>query len=308
VPNWHQITDEIVQRLDVDGIEAFNLVRQKYMSDLQTLTGRDTILYAANWSWSNIQATASTSIHPEDAIGLMAVMSGLKSKKLDLILHTPGGYPSGAEAIVNYLRLKFDEFRVIIPHAAMSAGTMISCAADSIMMGKHSFIGPTDPQMPVFHQGMFRTFPAQAILDEFNRARRECKDPASVVVWSSIIEQYPMGLISECENSINLCKTLVREWLQAYMFKGDADADQKSSQISGWLTDNSKLYTHNRYISRAEAEKRGLKIEELEQDQQIQDLVLSVFHATMLQFGQLPDYCKLIENHLGDVFMPPMPL
>jgi ClpP class serine protease len=28
---------------------------------------------------------------------------------------------------------------------AMSAATMIACAADVIVMGKHSFLGPIDP-------------------------------------------------------------------------------------------------------------------------------------------------------------------
>ena len=51
------------------------------------------------------------------------------------------GYPdpAAAEAIVNYLRLKFDyDIRVIVPQLAMSAGTMIACAAKEIIIGKQS--------------------------------------------------------------------------------------------------------------------------------------------------------------------------
>ena len=44
---------------------------------------------------------------------------------LDLILHTPGGFPEAAESIVKYLRSKFStNIRVIVPHLSMSAGTM----------------------------------------------------------------------------------------------------------------------------------------------------------------------------------------
>ena len=73
---------------------------------------------------------------------------------LDLILHTPGGFPEAAESIVKYLRSKFStNIRVIVPHLSMSAGTMIACAGKEIVMGKHSSLGPIDPQfngIPVY--------------------------------------------------------------------------------------------------------------------------------------------------------------
>ena len=68
---------------------------------------------------------------------------------LDLLMHSPGGSPDAAEAVVNYLRSKFTDIRVIIPQAAMSAATMLACAANRIVMGKHSSLGPIDPQF--FH-------------------------------------------------------------------------------------------------------------------------------------------------------------
>lgn len=87
------------------------------------------------------------SIADEDIQGLMEVIHGLKGDSLDLILHSPGGSAEATEAFVSYLRMKFKDLRVIIPYAAMSAATMLSCAANSIVMGKQSFIGPIDPQV-----------------------------------------------------------------------------------------------------------------------------------------------------------------
>ena len=71
------------------------------------------------------------------------------AKELDLILHSPGGSPSAAEGIVSYLRSRFDDIRVIVPLKAMSAATMVACAANQIVLGKHSFPRPTVPQMLV---------------------------------------------------------------------------------------------------------------------------------------------------------------
>ena len=60
--------------------------------------------------------------------GFMNALKGMDcSKGLDLILHTPGGSPAAAEAIVSYLRSKFhNDIRVIVPQISMSAGTMIA--------------------------------------------------------------------------------------------------------------------------------------------------------------------------------------
>lgn len=57
------------------------------------------------------------------------------SKRLDLILHNPGGYPEAAETIVNYLESKFGkDITIIVPQLAMSDGTMIKCSKKEIVM------------------------------------------------------------------------------------------------------------------------------------------------------------------------------
>ncbi|MCB5658491.1 hypothetical protein LIQ27_20525, partial [Bacteroides fragilis] len=51
-----------------------------------------------------------------------------------------------------------------------------------------------------------------------------------------------------------------------------------------------------------EHESKGLKIEYLEKDSQLQDLVLSVFHATTHTFSSTPAM-KIIENQNGKAFI-----
>jgi ClpP class serine protease len=70
-----------------------------------------------------------------------------RSKGLDLILHTPGGDMAATESLVDYLRQMFGkDIRAIVPQIAMSGGTMIALAWKEILMGKHSNLGPIDPQ------------------------------------------------------------------------------------------------------------------------------------------------------------------
>jgi ClpP class serine protease len=68
---------------------------------------------------------------------LRAIRTTPKNVPIDLILHTPGGLALKAHPA---------EKRVIIPHYAMSGGTLIALAADKIIMDPHAALGPVDPQ------------------------------------------------------------------------------------------------------------------------------------------------------------------
>jgi ClpP class serine protease len=66
---------------------------------------------------------------------------------LDIILHTPGGLLLAATQIARAVRGHKAKVTVFVPHYAMSGGTLISLAADEIVMSKHAVLGPVDPQL-----------------------------------------------------------------------------------------------------------------------------------------------------------------
>jgi ClpP class serine protease len=66
---------------------------------------------------------------------------------IDLILHTPGGLVLAAEQIAHALRKHPAKVTVLVPHYAMSGGTLISLAADEIVMDDNAVLGPVDPQL-----------------------------------------------------------------------------------------------------------------------------------------------------------------
>jgi ClpP class serine protease len=66
---------------------------------------------------------------------------------LDIILHTPGGLVLAALQIARAIHDHKAKVTVFVPHYAMSGGTLISLAADEIVMCKHSVLGPIDPQL-----------------------------------------------------------------------------------------------------------------------------------------------------------------
>ncbi|SDR63502.1 serine protease, ClpP class [Rhizobiales bacterium GAS113] len=66
---------------------------------------------------------------------------------LDIVLHTPGGLVLAALQIARAIRDHKSKVTVFVPHYAMSGGTLISLAADEIVMCRHSVLGPIDPQL-----------------------------------------------------------------------------------------------------------------------------------------------------------------
>ena len=156
----------------------------------------------------------------------------------------------------------------------MSAATMIACAADQIVMGNHSFIGPIDPQFQLQTAFGARFVPAQAIMQQFEMAKTDSSDPVKLRAWLPMLSQYGPDLLATCINASDLSKTLVTEWLAKYMFKNDQAGGQTAEQIASWLGDHSEFKTHGRPISRAMAKQQNLKIIELEADQVLQDALL----------------------------------
>ncbi|NMC19741.1 MAG: serine protease [Thermogutta sp.] len=305
MPTWSGILDELVQSRIGDGPPQFDAVRRRYLASLKHFTNRAVVLYATKWTQHDPDISPDLiSIVDEDVQGIMEVLHGLKEPELDLILHSPGGSLEAAEAMVIYLRSKFSNIRVIVPQLAMSAATMIACAADTIVLGKHSFLGPIDPQISLTTPLGQRMVPAQAILEQFEMAKQECRDPANLGAWLPMLNQYGPDLLVQCQNASDMSTELVRIWLSAYMFRNLSpnEARKRASEIAQWLSNHSNFRSHGRHIPRSECETHGLVVEYLEDDQRFQDLVLSIFHATTHTFSATAAV-KIIENHLGKAFI-----
>jgi len=78
---------------------------------------------------------------------LRAIQMTDEDVPLDLVLHTPGGLVLAALQIAKAVREHKAKVTVLVPHYAMSGGTLIALAADEIVMCKHSVLGPIDPQL-----------------------------------------------------------------------------------------------------------------------------------------------------------------
>src|SRR6266850_6303405 len=66
---------------------------------------------------------------------------------IDLVLHTPGGLVLASLQIARAVKARKGKMTVLVPHYAMSGGTLIALAADEIIMDGHAVLGPVDPQL-----------------------------------------------------------------------------------------------------------------------------------------------------------------
>jgi hypothetical protein len=164
-------------------------------------------------------------------------------------------------------------------------------------MGKESALGPIDPQITLPGPNGPFTVAAHSVLQEFGLAQRSvATDPRVAPLWVSKIKDYPVGLLDLCHQTITVSKERVGTWLTQNMFRGESDAAMKGKGIGDWLSNAALHKTHGRPISIAEAQSIGLKVTPLENDQKIQDLVLSVFHSMCITF-ETTGCVKMIENH-----------
>lgn len=289
MPTWNAVNKQIDDLGNTP--EACDNVRSEYLKRAEAKLGRTVIAY-----YSGFLQKAS---HPELAIsdfdmnGMMAVVHGLdRERGLDLFLHTPGGGIEAARAIVEYLYQMFGkDIRVIIPQMAMSAGTMISCASKEIMMGKHSCLGPTDPQV--------RGIPAMGVLAEIERAIEEIKaEPLKQMVWQQVFAKYPPAFIGDCERQVEGAKKMVAAWLEGNMYASKANAAECASRTVNELMNYGEQTEHGQHYPADKAKELGLTVTMIEDDQEIQEAVLSVHHAFVATFARTANI-KIIENAAG---------
>lgn len=299
MPSWGELLEELKPKTDTNGQQipplSVDELRTKYISKLSQKTGRNVVAYYSGWLKPG--KTQNIDINDSDITGFMNALKGLDvAKGLDLILHTPGGNPTATEGIVKYLHSKFgNNIRVIVPQMAMSAGTMLACSAQTIVMGAHSCLGPIDPQ--------YGGVPAYNIVNEFKEAKEDLdKNPQAKTYWELQLKKYPAAFFYSVVDAIALSSALVSEWLTRYMFEGETPKEvaKKVKGIIGKLNANNR--SHSRHFTFDFCKELGLKVEALEDDQELQELVLSVHHAFVITLDATPA-TKIIENQNGARFI-----
>lgn len=310
MPTWGELGEELQQiqasleKKSQPGVGPFDVLRRKYLTQLYERTGRATFLYYSGWMDKPQASPETLSVVGADVCGFMEACSNAaakKERKLDLFVHSPGGDADAAEQICEYLRDQYDHIRVIVPLQAMSAATMMALSADEVVMGAHSQLGPIDPQLTIQTPEGARQSSAQAIKDQFELAQKECADPAALPAWMPILRTFAPGLLAACDHAAKRAEEIVSTAMAKYMLAGDPKASEKAAEAASWFGDAKTLLSHGRPVRRDEAREHNVVVSDLEDDDDLQDAILSVHHATMHTMAGTPA-AKLIENENGRAY------
>lgn len=296
MPNWKEVLDEIQTEAAKGTTNPLDKVRRKYLLEIHKKTGRNVIAYYSGWLQ---RANAiDVIVNDKDKNALMVNIHKMdRTLGLDLILHTPGGDLAATESIVDYLNQMFgNDIRAIIPQISMSAGTMMALSCKEIIMGKQSNLGPIDPQMG--------GVACQAVLDEFQKAKDDIKvNPQAAPLWQVIISKYHPTFLGACKNSIDWSEKLAFGWLNRNMCNRD---EQRTEKILKEFSDHETNKSHSRHISKDKCKEIGLAIVDMEDDNVLQDLILTVHHSFMHTFAH-SSATKIVENHTGVAYVESLP-
>jgi ClpP class serine protease len=196
-----------------------------------------------------------TMIHRQEKIGLLgvpiyryidiedseAIIRAIRTTPpnvpIMMILHTPGGLVLAASQIARALKAHPAKKVIVVPHYAMSGGTLIALAADEIIMDPNAVLGPLDPQLGG-PGGMY--LPAPSILRAVELKGRDKVDDQTLI------------LADMAEKALTQVKELVAELIR------DKVGEEKAKQIADKLV--SGYYTHDYPITVEQLREMGLKV------------------------------------------------
>lgn len=196
-------------------------------------------------------STVITMIHRQESIGffgipvykfisiedseevLRAIRMAPKDKPIDLIIHTPGGLVLAATQIAKALKDHPAETRVIVPHYAMSGGTLIALAADKIIMDPHAVLGPVDPQLG--------QYPAPSIIKAVEQKGAEKVDDQTLI------------LADVAKKAIKQVQDFLYDLLK------DKYGEEKARELAQILTEG--RWTHDYPITVEHARELGLEVD-----------------------------------------------
>ena len=241
--------------------EKARYFRRDLIRKIEGQTRRSIIVYFAD-----VRDPAGTIDH--DDIAPFGDLLEKTEPNLDLLIHSPGGDIDAAEKIVYMCRSKAKTFRVIVPEYAKSAATLIALAADSILMGYASELGPIDPQITITTpEGRGVQRPARSFLDGLEDIKKKVAEEGGLSpVYYPPLSQLDPALLDYCNKAIKRSREFAEKWLKKHML---ADNPDKAAAVANRLLDVDRYLSHGIVINHEEATEMGLRVDYLPPDNEL---------------------------------------
>ncbi len=278
--------------------------RKKQLKRISELRGRNVIVFA-----SDLVKNCPNSIDYSDIVPFSDQLSTFTGNEVDIILETPGGLAEVVEDLVNLIRSKFDKVGVIVPGTAKSAGTIFTMAADEILMGVTSSLGPIDAQ--ILSNG--KRFSADAFLEGLNKIKEESENNKHLdLAYIPILQNISPGEIQHCRNAQAFSRTLVTNWLKEYKFKfwkthsstgedvTERDKTERAEAIATLLCNHNHWLTHGRSIKISDLSKMRLQITDYTENPDLYDAISRYY--TLLRMSFETNIYKIYETPTSQIY------
>lgn len=279
MPAWSEFNEGFLQA--ENQLEWLGEKFRRYFLEVASTLSGNVLLYFSAYMQS--PRAENIGIRDEDINGVMNALHGMGfDEPLTVIMHTPGGSVGAVESITEYIHSKYKDQKVtaVIPVAAMSAGTMFALSCDEIIISKAGQLGPIDSHIPVRRR-------RYSVLDIIQQFKRIQEDPANPI-WGPILESYSPALLQQVLKAEAYSKEMVERWLERKKLiipKGEAKK-QAIKKILRSLHDEPKA--HSKRIGYEELKKLNLDVKLLEENQALQDAVMSIYHLATIRAENFP--------------------
>lgn len=143
----------------------------------------------------------------------------VEEKVATIILNTPGGSAEVVEQLVNLIRHFYSEVNFVVPDGAYSAGTILCMSGDRIFMDYSSSLGPIDPQVQAYMNGVYDWVPALGYLSKVAELVKKSEDNTITEAELAILLQIDLAVLDLYEQARELAVQLTQDWLAKYKFK-----------------------------------------------------------------------------------------
>ncbi len=214
-----------------------------------------------------------------------------KVKKISLFLYTSGGDMLAPIRIVKLIRNHCDDFEVLVPYKAHSAGTLIAMGADRIVMSKLGELTPVDPTTGHPFNPQNPTNPQQRLeisVEDLNsyflfaKEKAGVKDEQMGEIYKFLVDKLHPLAIGNAYRAYRMARMLTERLLWLHMDKKKEEDKIKKiiKEITGDIT------IHAYPIDRDEAADLGLKVEKA--DEVNDKLMCQIYeeYAEEMKFGQ----------------------
>jgi len=228
-----------------------------------------------------------------------------QEQPLVLIINSPGGMALAAERIANVCRAYSvgDCYRVIVPHMAKSAATMVCFGAAEIMMSKTAELGPVDPQVPFTDdRGNQAWISAEEYLRSYDSLMKGATGALNerLEPYLQQLQRYDSRYVEQLRSAQQLARDISVRLLKSGMLKSSSESEILT-KIDMFLTQAAKS-SHGRMIAAAEASTCGLTVNMIDLKSELWRDVWSLYVRSDWSVSQ--QYATLVESTSASVVKP----